>query len=384
MPRSQPDRGRRQPRRVLLVITDLDVGGAEKCCAQLATGLNRERWSPEVVCLSPPGAMVDRLMAAGVSVHTLGVRGYWQLPVAVVQLARLIGRIRPALVHTFLFHANVVGRLAAGLAGAVPVLASVRVAERRFRYHLIGENLTCRLSRRTVCVSEAVLRFTRSKSHVPASRLVFIPNGIAVDQVRLAIPVQRSTLELPGDSVVALYVGRLDPQKGVDVLLQALRSAQTMVPPLHLVLVGTGPQHGQLVMLARELGIERHVRFVSWRDDVPSLLRAADFFVMPSRWEGMPNAVLEAMAAGLPVVATRTEGTAELVRNGETGLLVPVDDPAGLAHALVVMASDRDQRLQWGARGQELARREFSLDRMIAQYDELYESILGSDASFLP
>jgi starch synthase (maltosyl-transferring) len=292
-----------------------------------------------------------------------------------------MNRIRPALVHTFLFHANVVGRLAAWIACGGPVLASVRVAERRYRHHLILENLTCRLSQRVICVSRAAAQFTRRRSHVPSARLVIIPNGINADAVRLANPVDRASLGITEDSALAVYVGRLDPQKGVDVLLDAMRCAVRLVPELHLVLAGIGPHENQLIGLARSLGVERNVHFLGWRDDVPALLRTADFLVLSSRWEGMPNVVLEAMAAGRPVVATRTEGTTDLVRHGETGVLVSIDDSASLATALVEIARNRDQRSHWGRRGEELVRREFSLSRMLTRYEALYELSLGQSSS---
>jgi glycosyltransferase involved in cell wall biosynthesis len=118
------------------------------------------------------------------------------------------------------------------------------------------------------------------------------------------------------------------------------------------------------------------VCFLGWRDDVSALMRAADFFVMPSRWEGMPNAVLEAMAAGLPVIATQAEGSTELVRNGETGRLVSIDDENELASAIVELSRDPKLRAAWGERGQAIARTEFSVATMIARYDQLYASLL--------
>jgi starch synthase (maltosyl-transferring) len=358
------------------VITDLDVGGAEKCCVQLASGLDRSRWRAEVCCLSKPGALGDRLAAAGVPVHSLHASGLWDAPRAIWQLSQLIHRVRPAIVHTFLFHANLVGRVAARLAAAPRVLCSVRVAERRFRYHLILENLTCRLSRKSVCVSDAVARFTQRRSHVPRSRLVVIPNGVEVPPSDVAPAPIRSGFGLPHDSMVAIYVGRLDPQKGVDVLLHAIAIAREQTANLHLLVAGSGPESNSLVALAEELGIISHVHFLGWRDDVNALLRAADFFVMPSRWEGMPNAVLEAMAAGLPVIATPAEGSAELVRDGETGRLVPIDDADALAGALTELTRDATQRVAWGQHGQVIARTKFSIATMITRYEQLYESVM--------
>lgn len=362
------------PQRVLFVITDLDVGGAEKCCVQLAAGLDRARWHPEVCCLSEPGVLGERLRGAGIPVHTLRATNAWNAPRAIWELSKLIRRVRPTIMHTFLFHANIVGRLAAQLATVPRVLSSIRVAERRFRYHLISENLTCRLSQKVVCVSDAVARFTHRHSHVPRSRLVVIPNGVEVQPDSSAPAPGRPLVGLPHDSIVAIYVGRLDSQKGVDVLLRAFAIARNRLANLHLLVAGSGPEHSSLVSLAQHLGLESQLHFLGWRDDVTALMRAADFFVMPSRWEGMPNAVLEAMATRLPVIATRAEGSAELIRNGESGRLVAIDDENELASAIVELASDAGLRAAWGARGQAIARTEFSLASMIARHDQLYES----------
>ena len=365
-----------KPRRVLFVITDLDFGGAEKCCVQLASGLDRKRWHAEVCCLSEPGVLAERLSGAGIQVHSLRANTVWSAPRAVWKLAMLMRRFRPAIVHTFLFHANIIGRLAARLADVPRVLSSIRVAERRYQYHLILENLTCRLSQKIVCVSHAVARFTYRNSHVPGSWLVVIPNGIDARSDHSTVALNRSSLGLSPDSIVALYVGRLDPQKGVDVLLRALAIARNRCDNLHLLVAGSGPDRESLTALARQLGLASHVHFLGWREDVPALMRAADLFVMPSRWEGMPNAVLEAMSMGLPVIATRAEGSAELVRDGETGRLVAIDDESGLASAIVESACNAGLRALWGERGQAVARDEYSLGTMIARYEQLFESLL--------
>jgi starch synthase (maltosyl-transferring) len=377
MLRKTDDRQSHKPRRILYVITDTDVGGAEKCCAQLAMGLDRSCWEPAVCSLAPLGAMAERLKGAGIAVHSLSARRAWHAPFAVLRLTRLLSRFRPALVHTFLFHANSIGRLAARLAGAPPVVSCIRVAEKRYRHHLIIENLTCRLSGMIVCVSQAVADFTRRRSHVPAMRLAVIPNAVDALDEPAGGTVARSVLGAPPHALAAVYVGRLDPQKGVDVLLQAIARAQQSLPHLHVSLAGSGPEQESLIKMARQLNVDSRTHFLGWRDDVCNLLKAADLFVMPSRWEGMPNAVLEAMAAGLPVIATRAEGSAELVRDGQTGKLVAIDDPDELAAAMVSLGNDPAMRRRYGQNGQEVARREFSIDRMIAQYVALYESLLS-------
>jgi glycosyltransferase involved in cell wall biosynthesis len=364
----------KRPRRILFVITDLDAGGAEKCCAQLAIGLDRARWEPSVCSLAAPGVLADELSSRGIPVHSLYARGARDFSRSVWRLTRIMRRTRPELVQTFLFHANVVGRLAARCAGVPRVFSSIRVAEKRHRYHLVVENLTCRLSDRIVCVSQAVGRFTRRHSHVPPQRLLVITNGVDVDAIDGVPGIDRRALGILPDALLALYVGRLDRQKGVDVLLHAFARVRHRLPQLALVVAGAGPERDALVALARELGIDAHAHFLGWRGDVPALCTAADFLVMPSRWEGMPNAVLEAMAAGLPVIATRVEGSSELVQDGDTGKLVASDSVEELADSMIALATDRATRERYGRNGRDRVRQAFSLQRMIADYERLYES----------
>jgi len=363
-------------RRILYLITDLDAGGAEKCCVQLAERLDPDRWSPEVCSLLPPGALADRLRVAQIPVHTLGVCRGTQAPQAVLRAARLMSRLRPSVVHTFLFHANVVGRLAARLTGMPRVIASIRVAERRFRYHWVLENLTCRMSHRIVCVSQAVADFTRRNSHVPTNLLEVIPNGIDAESALVESPLDRSSLNLADEAVVAVTVGRLDRQKGIDVLLDSVAHVRDRIPNLHLLIVGAGPERDSLTALAQRLGVESRCRFLGWRNDVSALMKMADMFVMPSRWEGMPNAILEAMAAGLPVIATRVEGTTELVTDGQTGRLVANENVHELANSLVELATNSGLRKTWGRHGREIALRDFSLARMVARHEAMYDSVV--------
>jgi len=180
---------------------------------------------------------------------------------------------------------------------------------------------------------------------------------------------------VPPDAVVALYVGRLDYQKGLDTLLHAFARVLERNRRVHLCLAGTGAEQHSLAMLADRLAIVSHVHFLGWREDVPELLQAADFLVLPSRWEGMANAILEAMAAALPVVATRVEGSNELIRDGETGILVGVDRPAELADAILSLAGDAAVRSRLGDAGRNRACADFSLATMIARYEALYDSL---------
>ncbi len=372
--RPWPDR----PVPVTLVITDLDVGGAERALVSLATGLDRRRWRPSVVGLGPEGALAEPLRSAGV--ETVCLAADRRHPVrAVQQLAKALRGFHPELVQSFLFHANVATRLAAPLAGRPWVVGGIRVAEREKRWHLALDRLTSRLSVGSVCVSEGVRRFSADRARLGPDRLTVIPNGIDPIPFDLA---DRAPLGIPDGAILALYVGRLDTQKGVDVLTRAAAEAGRANFGWHLALVGDGPGRDQYRRDAEALaGLVGRVHWLGRRDDVPSLLKAADLLVLPSLWEGMPNVVLEAMAARRAVVATAVEGTEDLVVPGETGWLVPPGDPDALARALIEAASDRERLRRFGEAGRARVESHFTAARAIDAYERLWAGILGYETA---
>ncbi len=373
-----------EPVPIALVITDLDVGGAERALVALASRLDRDRWRPSVVCLGPEGRLAEPLRAAGIEPVCLGVKPN-RPDRAVRALARALRLARPRLVQSFLFHANIATRLAAApWAGRPWVLNGLRVAEQRpgKRWHLVLDRLSAGLSAGSVCVSQGVLRFTRDVAGVDPERLTVIPNGIdpaAVDQVE---PLPRGSIGLPPDGFCALFVGRLDVQKGLPTLIDAAERVGAERPDWRLVLVGDGPERPWLEKrIAGNPALVEHVRWLGRRDDVPALLKTADALVLPSLFEGMPNVVLEAMAARRAVVATAVEGTEDLVVPGRTGWLVPPRDPEALARALLEAAADPARCRRFGAAGYERVLAGFTLDQMSQAYQGLWAGVLGFDAS---
>ena len=365
-----------QPIPIALVITELDVGGAEKILVELATRIDRRRWAPVVLALGPEAPLAAPLRAASIPVRCLAVNSRQPIR-SVLRLAAALREHRPALVQSFLFHANVASRLAAPLAGRPWVVGGVRVAEHEKKWHLTLERQTQTLGTGSVCVSEGVRGWMVKKAGIHSNRLTVIPNGIDTDR-ELSIPISRSELTTRPTGPVALFVGRLTHQKGVDLLLEAAREVLATRPDWSLAIVGEGPDRQKLEAQVAEDGrLAASVRFLGQRGDVAALMRAADVVVLPSRWEGMPNVVLEAMALGKAVVATAVEGSVDLVRAGETGWLVPPENPATLASALLESAADHERNLQFGQAGRLVVEREFSLDGMARRYEALWARVLG-------
>jgi glycosyltransferase involved in cell wall biosynthesis len=362
------------PIRIAFCITDLDPGGAERALVQLVTRLDRLRWAPAVFCLAGPGQLADELRAAGIEVTCFGAR-HWRSAGVVFRLARALRQFQPQIVQTFLFHANLAGRVAARLAGIKVVVSGIRVAERRSRLPLWFDRWTNALVKVNVCVSQAVANFSIEHAGLPRQKTIVIPNGVEVARFTSAGASDLAQFGIPAGSRAVLTVGRLDPQKGLDDLLAAAALVAPRYPEAHFLIVGEGPERKRLAeaISARNLG--DRVRLAGWRADIPEIMAAASMLVLSSHWEGLPNVILEAMAAGLPVVATEVEGVSELVMHGKTGLVVPPRSPEKLAAAIERSLTSPDESRAFGAAGRARVASDFSWEQMTSRYAALYESI---------
>jgi len=359
---------------VFHLITELDVGGAQKALACLLARLDRDNFSPTVACLYNGDRVVaQEIRQLNLPVIDLGMTAKWRWD-AFWRLYRLLRRQRPTILHTWMFHANFPGRLLGRLTGTPIIISSERTMghESRWRYWL--NRITEPLTDRVTCVSRLVAEFVVEKVGIPRCKIIVIPNGIdvrAFDRVSTRQQA-RATLRLPSDSMLVGTVARLNPVKRLDVLLQAMASLDNAC----VVIVGDGVERARLETLSNELGLAERVHFAGQQDDVRPWLAALDVFALTSDWEGMPNAVLEAMATGLPVVATAVGGTPEVVVDGETGLLVPPRDPNALAQAITCLLREPDLRRKMGRAGRERVERHFSIEETVRQTEALYTTLL--------
>ena len=365
-------------RRILYVITDLEVGGVPLHLLRLAGGLRREGHQVAVVSLASPGPVSSQLESAGVEVRSCAAAGPgdWRI---FERLVSFVHDFAPDLMHSFLFHANFASRLACVLSGfpTSRLICEIQTAEIERRWHLVVDRFTHRLCRLTVGNSSSVVRHLHERAHLPLDRLRLVPGGIDVDRIRSAEPLERASLGVSSDEALLLWVGRMDPVKGLDALLAAVDVLCRSVP-LKLLLVGDGVCRRPLEAEAARRALGRQVSFLGRRGDVPRLLRTADLFVFPSRTEGLPNALLEAMAASVPVVTTDAPGCHNLVTDGVTGRLVPVDDPAALAWAMRRALQDQRRSREMSVNACHLVTRVYTLQRCRQRYLALYDSVMGS------
>ncbi len=373
---------------VLYLIDKMGRGGAQTHLLVLASHLDRARFAPSITCLLYEGEMADAVRAAGLPLEALGARRIYG-PSALRAFLRLVRRLRterPAIVQTYLTSANVFGALAARAAGIQRLLTTRRdtgFGDSRALSRAL--TLTSRGATRILCVSRDVAEVVARREGADPSKLAVIPNGIDLDRFsprgrRLEM---RRRMELPDSALVAITVTHITPVKGMDVLARAAPSVVERHPEVRFVVVGDGdePDEASFRRLLDDLGLRDRFLLVGDRTDVPDLLEAADLFVLPSRSEGQPNALIEAMAMGLPIVATRVGGVPEVALDGEEAILVPPDSPEALASACASVLDSADLRCRLGASARARARREHDAAIMARQYEKLYGDILAEDVS---
>jgi L-malate glycosyltransferase len=368
---------------VLNVIETLGLGGAEQLLVTTHRYLDRSRFEPAVACLFGPNPLAEDLQNLDVPVYELGLSGPLDLLRGILHLRRLIREERFEIVHTHLYYANVAGRFAAwGRARVVTTLHNADYTHEDpgtlvFRGKKLLDRFTGKLiNEALLAVSDEVRRdFTQQLGFLG---IQVIPNYIDVETFQAKLErLDRQTIRREwgvgeGD-VVLLNVGRLHPQKGQDILIEAFARARQEVPELLLLLLGGGKLREGLEEKTRAMGLGAAVRFNAPVGDVTLYYKVADVFVFPSRYEAFGIALLEAMAAGLPVVASKTGGIPELATE-EAALLVPVGDVNGLATALVSLAMDPARRNWLGAAARARARA-FDVRLQLPRLEELYASL---------
>jgi len=362
---------------IVQVIPTLVRGGAEKQLVLLARGLSRAEFDVHVVTLTAGGPLREDLDEAGIPVTSINKR--WKLdPGALQRLTRELKRLKPDLVHTWLFAANAYGRAAALRAGVPHLVGAERCVDLWKAWHELAiDRYLARRSDRVVVNSSGVRDFYVGKG-IAADKFTVIPNGVppapASDVTREALLAE---LNLPANSRLMGAVGRLWPQKRIKDLIWAADILKVIRNDLHLLVIGDGPQADLLRQYRHKCQIDDRVHFLGQRNDVPRLMPHFDVLWLGSAYEGQPNSVMEAMSAGVPVVATDIPGTRDLVVPGETGYLVPVGDCAAFARQTELILNDVELARRLGTAARERMLREFSVDRMVERHAALYRELLS-------
>jgi glycosyltransferase involved in cell wall biosynthesis len=365
----------RTPRTIGHVVLSLDVGGLERVVASLASAQKAAGTNVVVYCLDRAGMLAAPLPGAGIPVHTIGrgPRGFDMLAVA-----RLTQRLRADgvnVVHCHNYGALVYGAFAARIMGARVVYTihgaktSARRATAAFqRFRLVSE---------VVFVSDHARGVARAAGVASESHVHTIVNGVdaaAFEVEPAARPALRRELAIPAEAPVCGIVARLTAAKDHVTLFDAMLRVRAGHPGVHCVVVGDGELRAQLEAAVVARGLTHAVHLVGARSNVRDYLAAMDVFVLSSVTEGLAMTLLEAMAAGLPVVATRVGGNPEVVAEGETGLLVPARDPTALAAAIASVIDRPAVAAEMGRAGRARVRDRFSLEAMVRRYQDVYDA----------
>jgi L-malate glycosyltransferase len=369
--------------RLVKFVSAFHTGGTERQFVNLGLTLDIEQFDLRYACLGRTGELLSEIEERGIPTREYDIRSLYSAGYVwhALRLARDLRRERIDIVHAYSFYGNLVAIPAARLAGVPVVIASIRDC---------GVYLTPRQQRaqRYVCamadcilVNAKAIQSWLVDDHYDPSRIAVIGNGVDMTRFRPAdrigdAGVHREFGFPPGAPLVVL-VSRLDPAKGAVDLIEAVARLRSRRPDVRALLVGGGTPAATAALQdrTRRLGLERTVVLAGYRDDVPRLLGAAAALVLPSLSEGLPNVLLEAMAVGIPVIATAVGGVPEIVRDGQTGLLVPPADPPALAAAIDRLLTEPDLAAGLGAAGRQLVVERFSMERMVRETEQLYHDL---------
>jgi len=370
-----------QDRKIKLVLLTsvLDKRGAERMILKLALGLSPDRYDVQVICLRPQTPFLDEFRSQGVKVTVLGMKRYFEIR-PLVRLYRILRDQRIDLLHTHLYRDAVYGRILARLAGVRGVVSTLQNSYVwRSRPQLFLDGLTSIFADRVTAVSEAVKKFAIEREHIPAAKLVTIYNAIDHERSRVSPEAReriRRELGISPGRIAVGSMGALTGQKGFEYLLDAVPAVIRVHPDVRFFIGGEGDLENELLRKRDLLGLGEKVVFLGFRSDVPELLSAFDIFVLPSLYEGLSVALIEAMAAGRPIVTTDVAENREVIGQDEAGIAVPPRDPPALAEALLQLIGDETLREKMGRRGRERAATLFDLKTMINKYEEVYHLCL--------
>lgn len=379
---------RRRPR-VLQFITSFDIGGTERQCVELLNRIDQDRFDVRLAVLNNRGAFLEKIVHRFPSPPEFPLTAFYNFNALkqLSRLRRLLIKDRIEILHAHDFYSGILGSAAARLT-STRVIAAQRHIHLSDRYvHEIGQRIAHKLAHKILVNSAAIREHIVYSSHADPNKIVVIHNGLNVptnvEELRREYSASlRAELNLNKDNIIIGTVARLQPVKGHNRLLEAAKEVIAQHPYVHFVLVGDGPLRSKLEQQAADLGVAGQVHFLGERSNSSQLVAGFDISALASLHEGLPNSVMEAMGVGVPVVATAVQGTTELVKDYETGVLVPPDNAGALAERLDFALSHIEEMKLIGGQGRRFIQSQFSIQRMVDSVENLYyETLTGKQAT---
>jgi glycosyltransferase involved in cell wall biosynthesis len=366
--------------KILHVIDSLKFGGAETLLLSIVRAHQRQGHALSVAYFTP-GPLADDLQGLGAPLYRVSRRGIKD-PLALPRLTRLIRQIKPDVVHTHLFKSDLTGQLAAALnrtPARVSTLHNINPWRQKRLYSAVMRRVVSPCHR-MIAVSEEVRDYTLKWSRYPPEKMVVIENGVDLDRFD---PASVTALDktalwgIPLDAPTIGAIGRLQPIKGHTFLLQAAARVVQEAPQARFVLIGDGPLRAELEAERDRLGLQQHIVFAGLVRDIPGVLKALDIVALSSLWEGLPVALLEAMAMRKPVVATSVGGVPGVLTDGVNGLLVPAQNRDALAESMLRLLRDAPLATRLGEAARAAVEQRYSAEIMHRRILEVYESVLA-------
>jgi len=369
---------------ILYVVDNIEFGGGERNFAQIINRLPKDRYKVMVVCM-PGGVFEEEIRGSGAQIRPVDMGSRFNI-LLIFRLAELMKREGIHIVHSQGGRADFFARIAAKLAKVPKVVSTVAmpvegydVGSLRKTVYVALDRFTERFVDRFIVVSQALRKVLILDHKIAHDKVIKIYPGIVIEDYHHHSPSDKAIREefrIEPDIPIVGAIGRLVWQKGFSFFIHAAKRIVKVFSDVKFLIVGEGPLHQELKMLSKRLEISEYLVFTGFRRDIPDLLSGMDILVIPSLKEGLPAVLLEGMAMAKPIVATNIDGISEIIRDGETGLLVPPGDPEALAEAITSLLKDRDKAMTMGRAGRRLIGREFSVEEMVRRTQEVYESMV--------
>jgi len=370
---NQPDK-----KNILFVVNGLAIGGGELKVLDLVKGLNlwyNDEFDCTVCSVGQGGPLFERFEELGITPYVFEKKAAFDFSL-IPKVAALIRDKKIDIVHTTLFYADVIGAFAARLAGVKKIISWEAVTEVYTPKQIMAYKLASRLYTKSVAVSRAIENKVQSKYKVPSEKTITIHYGVDLSRFYpFRDEAMRMDLGFKKNDVVFGTVARFTEQKGHRYLIEAAKDVISKESSVHFVLAGDGPLREEIEGKISELGLDKNFHLLGFRTDIDKLLHSFDVFLLPSLYEGLPNAVLEAMAAGLPVIATAVDGTPEAVIHNESGILIEPKNPEAIRDSVLRLFENIKLRDEFGKNARQRVEESFSWEKEVSEFVELYKSL---------
>lgn len=375
------------PIRIFFLLDSFMIGGTETQAVELARRLDPSRYQVTIGCLRREGPLLERLKNTPIEIMEVNLGGGIDSPSGLLRIAKLARHLRRnkiQILHAHDLWSNIVGMAAALLARTPVTITSQRDLSHDAWYGTYKRKVLRFCQRRSSVLltnAKAIRDGLIEQDHLPPDKVCVVYNGVDLDRFR--VPADRSQMfpASRGNKLIVLVGNMITDVKGQGVLIAAATDVVKAHPQTQFVLVGEGAKRPDFEKQAKDLGLESNFLFLGRRSDVPAILACCDIAVLPSLAEGLPNAVLEYLAAALPVVATALGGNLEIIQDGKTGLLVTPQDPHALAVALIKLLNDAALTANIAAAGHEYVKQNFSFERLVTEMEQLYAKLLEQASS---